>query len=183
MEVKKTITSIFMVPTLKIDRKKLATNGFINAYSKDVKQEVEYKDAIYILFKPNDLDIFRSFLVEEYERTDQVIEDYDYPDGYVVVIYKLDSKFKKDFELVRLGKYSLTSIRFQEIFPKTVTIIKNRMPREEISLQYRIFNRTEDLIAFWEERLAVEFADDQEVWHGFDKDKEVLDIDKIKEYV
>lgn len=183
MEVKKTITSIFMVPTLKIDRKKLATNGFINAYSKDVKQEVEYKDAIYILFKPNDLDIFRSFLVEEYERTDQVIEDYDYPDGYVVVIYKLDSKFKKDFELVRLGKYSLTSIRFQEIFPKTVTIIKNRMSREEISLQYRIFNRTEDLIAFWEERLAVEFADDQEVWYGFDEDKEVLDIDKIKEYV
>jgi hypothetical protein len=183
MEVKKTITSIFMVPTLKIDRKKLATNGFINAYSKDVKQEVEYKDAIYILFKPNDLDIFRSFLAEEYERTDQVIEDYDYPDGYVVVIYKLDSKFKKDFELVRLGKYSLTSIRFQEIFPKTVTIIKNRMSREEISLQYRIFNRTEDLIAFWEERLAVEFADDQEVWYGFDEDKEVLDIDKIKEYV
>jgi hypothetical protein len=172
-----------MVPTLKIDRKKLATNGFINAYSKDVKQEVEYKDAIYILFKPNDLDIFRSFLAEEYERTDQVIEDYDYPDGYVVVIYKLDSKFKKDFELVRLGKYSLTSIRFQEIFPKTVTIIKNRMSREEISLQYRIFNRTEDLIAFWEERLAVEFADDQEVWYGFDEDKEVLDIDKIKEYV
>lgn len=183
MEVKKTITSIFMVPTLKIDRKKLATNGFINAYSKDVKQEVEYKDAIYILFKPNDLDIFRSFLAEEYERTDQVIEDYDYPDGYVVVIYKLDSKFKKDFELVRLGKYSLTSIRFQDIFPKTVTIIKNRMSREEISLQYRIFNRTEDLIAFWEERLAVEFADDQEVWYGFDEDKEVLDIDKIKEYV
>jgi putative IMPACT (imprinted ancient) family translation regulator len=183
MEIKKTITSIFMVPTLKIDRKKLATNGFINAYSKDVKQEVEYKDAIYILFKPNDLDIFRAFLAEEYERTDQVVEDYDYPDGYVVIIYKLDNKFKKDFELVKLGKYSLTSKKFQEIFPKTVTIIKDRFAKEEISLQYRIFNRTEDLVKFWEERLAVVFDNDQEVWYGFDEEKEVLDIDKIKEYV
>lgn len=183
MEVKKTITSIFMVPTLKIDRKKLATNGFINAYSKDVKQEVEYKDAIYILFKPNDIDIFRSFLVEEYERTDQVIEDYDYPDGYVVVIYKLDNKFKKDFDLVKLGKYSLTSNKFQEIFPKTVTIINNKMSREEISLQYRIFNKTEDLVTFWEKRLDVRFSNDQEVWYGFDENKEVLNIDKIKEHV
>lgn len=183
MDIKKTITSIFMVPTLKIDRKKLAVNGFINAYSKDVKQETQYKDAIYILFKPNDLDIFRAFLEEEYTRTDQVIEDYDYPGGYVVVVYKLDSRFKKDFELVRLGKYSLTSEKFQNVFPKTVAIIQNKMPREEISLQFRIFNRTEDMIAFWEKRLDVVFADDQEVWHGFDEDKEVLNVDKIKEHV
>ena len=183
MELKKTITSIFMVPTLKIDRKKLATNGFINAYSKDVKQETQYKDAIYILFKPDDLDIFREFLDTEYTRTDQVIEDYDYPGGYVVVVYKLDSRFKKDFELVRLGKYSLTSMKFQDVFPKTVTIIKDKMAREEISLQFRVFNRTEDMVAFWEQRLDVVFAEDQEVWHGFDEDKEVLNVDKIKEHV
>ena len=183
MDIKKTITSIFMVPTLKIDRKKLHINGFINAYSKDVKQETQYKDAIYVLFKPEDLDIFRAFLEGEYERTDQVIEDYDYPRGYVVVVYKLDAKFKKDFELVRLGKYSLTSEKFQNIFPKTVSVVNNRTVREEISLQFRIFNKTEDLVAFWEKRLDVVFSDDQEVWYGFEEDKEVLNVDKIKEHV
>jgi hypothetical protein len=172
-----------MVPTLKIDRKKMAENNFINAYSKDVKQETQYKDAIYVLFKPEDLDIFRAFLDAEYERTDQVIEDYDYPGGYVVVVYKLDSRFKKDFELVRFGNYSLTSKKFQELFPKTVTIMKGKMLREEISLQFRIFNKTEDLVTFWEQRLGVVFGDDQEVWYGFDEDKEVLNVDKIKEHV
>jgi hypothetical protein len=172
-----------MVPTLKIDRKKMAENNFINAYSKDVKQETQYKDAIYVLFKPEDLDIFRAFLDAEYERTDQVIEDYDYPGGYVVVVYKLDSRFKKDFELVRFGNYSLTSMKFQELFPKTVTIMKGKMLREEISLQFRIFNKTEDLVTFWEQRLGVVFGDDQEVWYGFDEDKEVLNVDKIKEHV
>jgi len=53
--------------------------------------------------------------------------------------------------------------------------------RDEISLQYRVFNRTEDLVKFWEDKLGVEFDDDQEVWHGFELDKETLNIQKLKE--
>ena len=183
MQIKKTITSIFMLPTLKIDRKKLTENNCINAYIKDESQETTYKDAIYVLFKPADLDIFKAFLDEEYERTDQLIEDYDYPGGYVMLIYKLDSRFKKDFDLVKLGKYSLTSSKFQDVFPFKVTILKNNHPREEISLQYRVFNRTEDMISYWEERLGVKFSVDQEVWYGFVEEKEVFNLSKIENYV
>lgn len=183
MDVKKTITSIFMLPTLKLEKKKLTDNGFINAYIKDEGQEFTYPDSIYVLFKPSDMDIFKVFVEEEYERTDQLIEDYDYAGGYVVLVYKLDSKYKKDFELVRLGKYSLTSKRFQNLFPKTVRIQVNKNVREEISLQYRIFNKTEDLVQFWEDRLDVIFSDDQEVWHGFEESKEVLNLNKMKQYV
>ena len=39
------------------------------------------------------------------------------------------------------------------------------------------------LVTFWEKRLDVRFSDDQEVWYGFDENKEVLNIDKIKEHV
>jgi len=71
IEVKKekrmTITSIFMVATLKIPRDKLRENNFLNAYSRDDMREVQYKDAIYLLFKPDDLDKFRYFLDGEYE--------------------------------------------------------------------------------------------------------------------
>ncbi len=170
-----------MVPTLKIPKDALKDNGFINGYVRDGNREVQYENCIYLLFQPKDLDKFREFLDSEYERTKDVIDDYDYEDGYVVVVYQLDPKFKKDFGLIREGLYSRTSSSFQALFPKVIKIRKNGLHRDEISLQYRVFNRTEDLVKFWEDKLGVEFDDDQEVWHGFELDKETLNIQKLKE--
>lgn len=186
MEIKKNITSIFMVPTLKVPKDALKGNGFINAYIKDVRKEGDdYKESIYLLFKPTDLDKFREFLDNEYERTKTIIEDYDYEDGYVVVVYQLNEKYKKDFALIKQGKYSKTSSDFQKVFPKIIKIVKNGLHRDELSLQYRIFNRATDLIEFWEEKLGIDFktdvGDEFEVWEGWDEQKEILELDKIKE--
>lgn len=182
-EIKKTITSIFMVPTLQIPRGELQENGFINGYISDGSREMQYENCIYLLFQPKNLDKFREFLDTEYERTKAIIDDYDYKDGFVVVVYQLDSKFKKDFGLIREGLYSRTSKEFQALFPKIIKIKKNGLQKDEISLQYRVFNRTEDLIKFWEDKLGVEFDDDQEVWHAFILEDEILNIEKLKEYV
>jgi len=181
MEIKKNITSIFMVPTLKVPKDALRGNGFINAYIKDARKEDQYKGCVYLLFKPENLDKFREFLDGEYERTKAVIEDYDYEDGYVVVVYQLDDKYKNDFTLVQGGKYSKTSANFQKLFPKVVKITRNGLSKDEVSLQYRIFNKAEDLISFWETKLGIEFEDDYEVWDGWDEEKEILELDKIKE--
>jgi hypothetical protein len=181
MEIKKNITSIFMVPTLKVPKDALRGNGFINAYIKDARKEDQYKGCVYLLFKPENLDKFREFLDGEYERTKAVIEDYDYEDGYVVVVYQLDEKYKNDFTLVQCGKYSKTSANFQKLFPKVVKITRNGLSKDEVSLQYRIFNKAEDLISFWETKLGIEFEDDYEVWDGWDEEKEILELDKIKE--
>lgn len=185
MEIKKNITSIFMVPTLKVPKDALRGNGFINAYIKDDRREDQYKESIYLLFKPNDLDKFREFLDNEYERTKTIIEDYDYEDGYVVIVYQLNEKYKKDFELIRKGKYSKTSEDFQKVFPKIVKIYRNGLHREELSLQYRIFNKADDLIEYWENRLGINLeltlGIDFEVWEGFNESKEILELDKIKE--
>lgn len=181
MEITKTITSIFMVPTLKIDREDLKKNGFINAYIRDGRTDIQYENSVYLLFKPEQLDVFRVFLDKEYERTQQVIDDYDYDGGFVVVVYKLDKRFSKDFELIKLGKYSQTSREFQEQFPKIIKIVRGGFHKDEISLQYRIFNKTQDLVDFWEDKLGVIFSDDQEVWHGFFEDKETLNLNNIKE--
>jgi hypothetical protein len=181
MELKKTITSIFMVPTLKISRDKLKENGYLNGYMSDVRRDVQYKDAVYLLFQPSNLDKFREFLDGEAERTKQIIDDYDYEDGFVVVVYILDKKWKKDFALIREGLYSQTSKEFQDVFPKVIKIIKNGLHRDEISLQFRIFNKTEDLRSYWEDRLDMQFTEDMEVWNGFDIEDEVLDLDKIKQ--
>ena len=185
MEIKKNITSIFMVPTLKVPKDALRSNGFINAYIKDNRRDDVYKDSIYLLFKPTDLDKFREFLDNEYERTKAVIEDYDYEDGFVVVVYQLNDKYKKDYELIKQGKYSKTSAEFQKMFPKVVKIHRGGLHKDEISLQYRIFNRAEDLINFWQEKLGINLeivaGPNFELWEGWDESKEILEIDKIKE--
>jgi len=183
MEIKKNITSIFMVPTLKVPKDALKGNGFINAYIKDNRRDDVYKESIYLLFKPTDIDKFREFLDSEYERTKAVIEDYDYEDGYVVVVYQLDNKYNRDYELIKQGRYSKTSANFQKMFPKVVKITRNGLHKDEISLQYRIFNKAEDLVNFWEEKLGIDLQEvmgsNFEVWDGWDESKEILEIDKI----
>ncbi len=183
MEIKKTITSIFIVPTLSISKEKLVDNGYINGYIRDERRDVQYEGCIYLLFKPENLDKFKDFLDVEYERTKSIIDDYDYEDGYVVVVYMLNSKLEKDFNLIKQGKYSQTSPAFQGIFPKIVKLKRNGLLKDEISLQYRIFNKTEDLRQYWEDKLAVEFDEDMEVWHGFIEEEECLNLDKFKENV
>ncbi len=172
-----------MVPTLKIPREQIKENGFINAYIEDSRREVQYQDCISLLFKPTNLDKFREFVDSEYERTKDLVEDYDYEDGLVVLVYKLNPYYKKDFDLIKQGQYSKTSKKFQELFTKTVKIVRLGLHKDEISLQYRIFNKAEDLVMFWEDKLGVTFDKDQEVWEGFEEVNEMLNIDKIKEYV
>jgi hypothetical protein len=181
--MKKTITSIFFVPTLKIGRDKLMKYGYLNGYQKDTGREVQYKNCIYVLFKPEDMDLFREFLDGEYDRTKDVVDDYDYDDGFVVVVYTLPNRIKKDYELIRQGKYSKTSLEFQGLFPKIVKVTKNGYQRDEISLQYRIFNKTEDLRKYWEEKIGINFNEGMEVWSVWNEEDEILDINKIKEHV
>lgn len=183
MSIKKTITSIFIVPTLSIGKERLGDNGFINGYIKDGQREVQYENCIYLLFKPEHLDKFREFLDEEYERTKSIVDDYDYEDGYVVIVYKLNERLNDDIALIKEGKYSQTSKKFQEIFPKIVTVKGEIIPKTEVSLQYRIFNKTSDLKEYWENKLGVKFDDDMEVWQTFVEENEILDLSKIKEHV
>ena len=181
MNVSKTITSIFIVPTLKINRDDLKGNGYINGYMSDVRRDVQYKGAVYLLFKPDNLDKFREFLDKEAERTKLLLDDYDYEDGFVVVVYKLETKWKADFLLIKEGKYSKTSKEFQALFPKVIKIMKNNLHRDEISLQHRIFRKADDLRQYWEDKIDVNFDDEMEVWDGFEIGNETLNLDNIKQ--
>ena len=183
MRLTRSITTLFMVKPLGIGIEKLEKVGFINGFINDVSHDSIYENCVYLLFKPHDMDLFRDFIDSEYERTNNIVEDYDYEGGYVVMVYKLDENFRKDYQLVRQGLYSKTSKDFQNLFPKVVKIMKNGKHRDEISLQYRIFNRTQDLINFWEDKLAIKFSSDQEVWEGFHEERETLNIKNIKQHV
>lgn len=181
MNITRTITSIFVVPTLKINRDDIKDNGYVNAYMVDIRRDVQYENAVYLLFKPDNLDKFREFLEKEYERTKLVLDDYDYEEGFVVVVYQLDKKWKKDFAIVREGLYSQTSKEFQDLFPKVIKIMKNNLHRDEMSLQHRIFRKSEDLRQYWEDKIDISFDNTMEVWEGFQIENETLDLDKIKQ--
>lgn len=181
MDIKKTISSIFLVPILKIPKDALIDNGFLNAYSYDEMYENKYENAVFLLFKPKNLNKFRVFLDGEYNRT-SIIDEYDYERGFVVIVYALDKAFIKDYKLLRESKYSKTSPEFQALFPKVIKLMKNGLHRDEISLQYRIFNKTPDLIQFWEDKFDVQFGVDQEVWGGFNEIDETLDNFKLMQY-
>lgn len=189
MKLNKTITSIFMVPLLKIPKDQMRLNNFINAYIKNFDRDVEYSEnTIHLLFCPENIDRFREFLISEYKRCEYIIEDYDYFNNkFIVVVYKIDDKFKEDIELIKSGKYSKTSQDFQNEFPKNITIIEKGFHKNEVSLQYRIFNKTEDLIDFWNTKLEIDISslfenNDFEVWEGFQIDRETLTLNKLKEY-
>ena len=166
--MKKTITTIFMVPTLKIPKGALRLLGFINAFQYDIDREIDYGEGkvIYLLFKPDDIEYFREFLDAEYDRTEAIIED---------------STWNRDFSLIKRSKYSKTSPAFQKMFPKVIKIIDKRgLHKDEISLQHRVFNKTLDLIAYWEKKIGIEWTDDMEVWPAYDESKEILNMIEIK---
>ena len=172
------------MPTLQIAKDDIIGNNFINAYVRDEGHDTEYTDCIYLLFKPKDLYRFRNFIDKEYERTSFLVDDYDYENGYVVVVYQLNPAFEIDFDLIKEGKYSKTSSQFQSLFSRIVHItLPNGLRRDELSLQYRVFNKTKDLTNFWENEFNMDFNEEQEVWGGFCEEDETLTPNKIKEYV
>lgn len=184
MSIDKTINSIFIVPTLKIEENSIYDNSFINGYEWDINRDDNYENAIYLLFKPNNIQRFKEFINKEYNRGEYsdspLIEDYSY-DEFIVMIYSLNPKYDADFKLIKQGKYSKTSTEFKEQFKKTKVVMERGFPREKTSLQWKIFNKSDDLKEYWENKIAIDFTDNMEVWEGYDKEKEKLDINKIKQ--
>lgn len=181
--MKPTNTSIFIVPTLGINREGLKNNGFLNGYIKDGRKDVQYENAAYLLFRPVNLDKFKDFLDYEYERTQSIIDDYDYEGGFIILVYQLNPKFRKDFDLVRKGQYSKTSDSFQGLFPETYKVLEDKKYVDKMSVQHMVFTKDTSLKELWEEKLGVRFDNKMEFWRGWDEEQEVLQLDKVKELV
>lgn len=177
LDITKTITSIFIMPTVYPSVVDLKTYGYINAFGVDEEKDLQYENAIYALFKPKDLKMFNSFLEKEYKRTSLIIEDYNYGKEHVVIVYKQLPKFKEDYDLIKEGKYSKTSKEFQSLFPKTVYVYNNSITNEEYSIQYKIFNKTADLVQYWENKIGQKLSPEQEYWDIYDKNNETLKLE------
>lgn len=178
--MKKTVTSIFMVPCLNIGKHTLDKFGFINGYSDLKDKELAYgEEVIFLLFKPKDILVFKHFLEDQYDSAKNIVEDFGYAEGYVVIAYSLPLEFESDFRLIRQGLYSETSKEFKDLFPdKIKTVSKIGLASRDYSLQYLIFNKDANLRNYWKNKIGIDDTgiDDMEVWPLFMLEKETLNI-------
>jgi len=183
MKHKKTNTTIFFIPTLKLQKELLEEHNFINGYIDDEDSLKDiYDNCVLLLFKPENIEKFREYLENEYENNSNLITDYNKENEYIVLVYSLNSKYKDDFEIIKQGRYSQTSKEFQELFPKVVKLQVNGFHRDELALQVRIFKKSPDLVEFWEKKLGIQWNESYEVWEGFDLEKETLNINNLEYY-
>lgn len=173
---RKNCTTIFLLPAIGHTRQNLLLYGFLSAYLDDIHHEVHYEEAVYLLFKPENVVIFQRFLEDEYKKPGLIIEDYDYRGGYVVVVYKIDEKYLPEFQLFLRGEYSKFSPEYIGLFPTEIISHGPSGVRVHHSLHYHVFNRTEKIKKYWEEKIGQPIEDNMELWSSPDMDKEVLDI-------
>lgn len=176
-------STIFLLPGIGLQRRQLLRYGFIAAYIDDRNHEPHFKDSVYLLFRPPDMDLFQIFLDNEYHRASksgafQIQDDYDYAKGYVVVVYKFPEIYMKEYSLFLKGKYSMFSAAYMTLFPVKIDVLQDDgSKRMEYSLPFLIFNKVDKLKEFWEEKIGEPLEEDAECWTAPDlKDKEVLDI-------
>jgi hypothetical protein len=178
---RKTDTTIFLLPVLGISRDKLEDNNFMDSFLDDVTKDAHYKECIYILFKPTDMAAFQDFLDTEKERYPEIIDDYDYAGGYVVVVYRFPEELVADMQLVLQGKYSETSMDFKKKFLQVRQIVTESGLRRDIpSLQWMVFKKAAVVREQWEKALDIVLDEDGEVWGVPDMKREVLDIEEIR---
>lgn len=144
--------------------------GFVQAYMKDVEHVPTTKYPVYVLFRPPNMVEFGEFIEEE-KQLDLIEDVYDYPNGYVVVVYRFPEIYYNDYNLIVDGKYSETSDTFKSLFPATSL--------GSPSLYHLIFNKHKNLKAEIENEINTIIPDDAELWHYPDMSKETLDITKF----
>src|SRR5690349_19446244 len=72
--------------------------NLVNSFIRDMDHPTDEKFPVFVLFKPKDLLEFEKFVQDEKE-TGLLVEDYDYPDGYVVLLYRFPAEYERDYQL------------------------------------------------------------------------------------
>lgn len=178
-----TLSTVFLLPGIGHKRRDLLDFGFLNAYLDDVDHDIKYKNGIYLLFKPQyRADINRLINLEQ--QSPHFIEDYDYEGGYTVLVYRFNPKYAQEYELFQQGKYSKFSKEYKGLFSKFVTVRDPESGKigDTLSLPYHVFNKTEALREYREEKLGVKLEElgVEEYWSSPTIETETLDINKIR---
>lgn len=188
-----TDSTLFLLPCFGIPYKELKELGFINCYIADKhRTKVNERDThLYLLFRPDPKQALNLIIkIAKLEQQDidhsVLLEDYNYEDGYTVLVFKFPDRFKKDYDKFLNGKYSRFSKEFQETFPENKVIqFTNEFNKIEKlagkSTQWMIINKDPRIKRFVESKYdGISLDEAPEYWHMPIMEKETLDIDQIQ---
>jgi len=172
----KTSTTIFLLPALGLDKDRLNNNGFINCYYGDQGHDVEYENSLYLLFKNVDSEKFEE-LNKYIEERHKILDTYDIQD-YTMIVIKFPVQFIKEYKHFKEGKYSkFSKLYINSFFPfkkPKEWDSKGKIIKEEYTLFYHIFNKTDWLKDWWTKRLGYDDMKEFELeeWWNKPHDKE-----------
>ena len=153
--------------------------GFLNGFIKDQDHETSIERPVFLLFKPSNPVGINKFITEEYE-IGLLKEDYDYPGGYIVLLYEFPEEYKADYDLILQAKYSKTSKGFKDLFPeiRSATMSRNKKgePVEKIqrTFQYMVLHQDPVLKENVENAYGAKLDSDSELYDIFRIEKETL---------
>lgn len=172
-----TNTTRFLLRGLSLFKKDLDGYGFLNAYLDDADHEHHYENSVYLLFKPTDMGAFEWFVDSEKIRTPLFLEEYDYPKGYIVLVYKFPAEYMEEYRLFLKGKYSKFRDKYKELFPMTTEAKTNKgITYNKQTFYSHIFSRSKEMREYWENKLDATLEDDAEFWDKPNREKETLHI-------
>lgn len=176
-----TSSTLFLVPALGLKVEYLRhEHGFVNAYLNDVDLMKTYEYQLYLLFKIKDEDLFNAFLLKEYTRTKDLVQDYSPAEGYEVLVYNFPSKWKKEWALFMDGEYSYFRKSYVNLLPQEEHLEDEHGPFTQPSVQVNVCNRAVVLKNYWERMIGTKLEQESEYWSIPDiLGKELLDIEKI----
>lgn len=187
-----TDTTTFLLPCLGMSLEELLKLGFVNCYLLDKNREkINEKDVpLYLLFHPDEKQLIKlSTKIELLEEEDPIhsvyLEDYDYEGGYVILVLKFPTRFKKDYNRFLKGRYSLFSDEFKDYYvkEKEVEFINQRDEVEKLagkSKAWMIVSKDEKWKKYQESKYDISLEDCFEYYHLYKIEDETLDIDLLK---
>jgi len=171
-------TNLFVLPILNIGREKLLKVGFVEAFIKDELRELEYENAVYLLFKPENWDEFNLFLEEQREVRMPLVDEYHHGE-WAVVIYQYPKQWQRDVDIIMTGKFSQVSRRYKDLIPFYYKVNRNGIIEEEIMNQHLIYNKSQKVKDYWKKELDLDFEEQDEVWLYY-QEREILNKASLK---
>ena len=158
-------STLFLLHPLGLSRKALEGTGFCNCYLRDEnKPEYEGMNVVLLLFHVKSKERFNWFVAKERVRTNLFIDEYDYDEGYVVLVYEFPEELAEDFERFKLGKYSEFSEQMKSCYPTEQEVIIEGKRMKSPSIQHMIVERVGEWKDIIEESLGVHLDNEAEYW-------------------
>lgn len=72
---------------------------------------------LYVPFRPEEFNMDFYRFSQDMEKNQNYIETIDLPEGIVLFVYKIPDRFLNDYELIKQGRVTHTSVEFKTCFP------------------------------------------------------------------